>query len=283
MNVLQRKMFAAGDEVLGTRSSGSYLLPKAITTTLSKEGEDFFAIETDAQGNVISKDFIDVNLSPTKDPREAYQRQKTNEALGTVSKVGTAISLLPLAQTKYGGMAISGIGNLLTKGLGYAPKLSPITATKLPGVAVKGQKGFQALNPLNPMSYKYGVNPVPATFLTGGSLYAGGSALQTTEEDVQREIEELQAQSKTDDQEKKDKVAPDPYMGGISDEEIDAVIGADTDAVTEAMAKADYDAEYAETVRDSITDFQDRYMNEKNLDRFLRNIGKNLVEEGRFT
>ena len=52
MNVLQRKMFAAGDEVLGTRSSGSYLLPKAITTTLSKEGEDFFAIETDAQGNV---------------------------------------------------------------------------------------------------------------------------------------------------------------------------------------------------------------------------------------
>jgi hypothetical protein len=87
MNILQRKMFAQGDEVLGTRSSGSYLLPKAVTTTLSKEGEDFFAIETDAQGNVISKDFIDVNLSPTKDPREAYKRQKTNEALGTVSKL----------------------------------------------------------------------------------------------------------------------------------------------------------------------------------------------------
>jgi hypothetical protein len=283
MNVLQRKMFAAGDEVLGTRSSGSYLLPKAITTTLSKEGEDFFAIETDAQGNVISKDFIDVNLSPTKDPREAYQRQKTNEALGTVSKVGTAISLLPLAQTKIGGKVVSGIGNLLTKGLGYAPKLSPITATKLPGVALKGQKGFQPLNPLNPMSYKYGVNPVPASVVAGGSLYAGASALQTSEEDVQREIEELQAQSKTDDQEKKDKVAPDPYMGGISDEEIDAVIGADTDAVTEAMAKADYDAEYAQTVRDSITDFQDRYIDNKNMDRFLRNIGKSLVEEGRFT
>lgn len=283
MNVLQRKMFAAGDEVLGTRSSGSYLLPKAITTTLSKEGEDFFAIETDAQGNVISKNFIDVNLSPTKDPREAYKRQKTNEALGTVSKVGTAISLLPLTQTKIGGKVVGGIGNLLTKAFGYAPKLSPITATKLPGVAVKGQKGFQPLNPLSPMSYKYGVNPVPASVVAGGSLYAGASALQTSEEDVQREIEELQAQSKTDDQEKKDKVAPDPYMGGISDEEIDAVIGADTDAVTEAMAKADYDAEYAQTVRDSITDFQDRYMDNKNMDRFLRNIGKSLVEEGRFT
>jgi len=284
MNVLQRKMFAAGDEVLGTRSSGSYLLPKSITTTLSTEGEDYFAIETAAQGNVISKDFIDVNLSPTKDPREAYQRQKTNEALGTVSKIGAGISTIPLIkQTKLGGMAISGLGNLLTKAFGYAPKLSPITATKLPGVAVKGQKGFQPLNPLNPMSYKYGVNPVPASVVAGGSLYAGASALQTSEEDVQREIEELQAQSKTDDQEKKDKVAPDPYMGGISDEEIDAVIGADTDAVTEAMAKADYDAEYAQTVRDSITDFQDRYMDNKNMDRFLRNIGKSLVEKGRFT
>jgi len=191
MNVLQRKMFAAGDEVLGTRSSGSYLLPKAITTTLSKEGEDFFAIETDAQGNVISKNFIDVNLSPTKDPREAYKRQKTNEALGTVSKVGTAISLLPLTQTKIGGKVVGGIGNLLTKAFGYAPKLSPITATKLPGVAVKGQKGFQPLNPLSPMSYKYGVNPVPASVVAGGSLYAGASALQTSEEEVAKRIKKV--------------------------------------------------------------------------------------------
>jgi hypothetical protein len=284
MNVLQRKMFAEGDEVLGTRSSGSYLLPKAVTTTLSKEGEDFFAIETDAQGNVISKDFIDVNLSPTKDPREAYKRQKTNEALGTVSRIGAGISTIPLLkQTKYGGMAISGLGNLITKGFAYAPKLSPITATKLPGVALKGQKGFQPLNPLNPMSYKYGVNPVPASVVAGGSLYAGASALQTSEEDVQREIEELQAQSGTKKQETKDKAAPDPYMGGISDEEVDAVIGADTDAVTEAMRKAEYDAKYIQSVADYDLDFQDRYMDNKNMDRFLRNIGKGLVEEGRFT
>jgi hypothetical protein len=155
-------------------------------------------LQEDARGNVISKDFIDVNLSPTKDPREAYKRQKTNEALGTVSKIGAGISLLPFAQTKirrHG--VVSGIGNLLTKGLGYAPKLSPITATKLPGVAVKGQKGFQPLNPLNPMSYKYGVNPVPASVVAGGSLYAGAKALQTSEEDVQKEIEKLQAQSGT--------------------------------------------------------------------------------------
>ena len=283
MNILQRKMFAQGDEVLGTRSSGSYLMPKAITTSLRKEGEDFFAIQEDAQGNVISKDFIDVNLSPTKDPREAYKRQKTNEALGTVSKIGAGISLLPFAQTKIGGRVVSGIGNLLTKGLGYAPKLSPITATKLPGVAIKGQKGFQSLNPLNPASYKYGVNAVPASVVAGGSLYAGASALQTSEEDVQREIEELQAQSGTKKQETKDKAAPDPYMGGISDEEVDAVIGADTDAVTEAMRKAEYDAEYIQSVADYDLDFQDRYMDNKNMDRFLRNIGKGLVEEGRFT
>lgn len=284
MNVLQRKMFADGDEVLGTRSGGSYLLPKAITTSLRKEGEDFFAIETDARGNVISKDFIDVNLSPTKDPREAYKRQKTNEALGTVSKIGAGISAIPLLkQTKLGGMAISGLGNLITKGFAYAPKLSPITATKLPGVALKGQKGFQSLNPLNPASYKYGVNAVPASVVAGGSLYAGASALQTSEEDVQREIEELQAQSGTKKQETKDKAAPDPYMGGISDEEVDAVIGADTDAVTEAMRKAEYDAEYIQSVADYDLDFQDRYMDNKNMDRFLRNIGKGLVEKGRFT
>jgi hypothetical protein len=72
-------------------------------------------------------------------------------------------------------------------------------------------------------------------------------------------------------------------MGGISDEEVDAVIGADTDAVTEAMRKAEYDAEYIQSVADYDLDFQDRYMDNKNMDRFLRNIGKGLVEEGRFT
>ena len=270
-------MFAQGDEVLGTRSSGSYLMPKAITTSLRKEGEDFFAIQEDARGNVISKDFIDVNLSPTKDPREAYKRQKTNEALGTVGKVGAGISLLPFAATKPVGGLIRGAGSLLTKALGYAPKLSPITATKLPGVAVKGKKGFQSLNSLNPTSYKYGVNPVPASILTGGGLYAGASALQTSEEDVQREIEELQAQSGTKKQETNDKGAVDSNsVEGKGDE-------VDEDAVTEAMRKAEYDAEYDQTVRDSVTDFQDRYMDNKNMDRLLRNIGKSLVEEGRFT
>jgi hypothetical protein len=72
-------------------------------------------------------------------------------------------------------------------------------------------------------------------------------------------------------------------MGGISDEEVDAVIGADTDAVTEAMRKAEYDAEYIQSVADYDLDFQDRYMDNKNMDRFLRNIGKGLVEKGRFT
>jgi hypothetical protein len=133
------------------------------------------------------------------------------------------------------------------------------------------------------MSYKYGVNPIPASVLAGGSLYAGAKALQTSEEDVQKEIEKLQAQSGTKKQETKDKAAPDPYMGGISDEEVDAVIGADTDAVTEAMRKAEYDAEYIQSVADYDLDFQDRYMDNKNMDRFLRNIGKGLVEEGRFT
>ena len=278
MNILQRKMFAQGDEVLGTRSSGSYLMPKTITTSLRKEGEDFFAIQEDARGNVISKDFIDVNLSPTKDPREAYKRQKTNEALGTVSKAGAAISTIPLLkQTKYGGMAISGLGNLITKGFAYAPKLSPITATKLPGVAVKGQKGFQSLNSLNPASYKYGVNAVPASVLTGGSLYAGASALQTSEEDVQKEIDELNKANNTEKQESEDKGAVDSNSGGAKGNEVDE------DAVTEAMRKAEYDAEYDQTVRDSVTDFQDRYMDNKNMDRLLRNIGKSLVEEGRFT
>jgi len=283
MNVLQRKMFATGD-VATNPFVDSYdeFQPYELDFNIEPKGEGYVAIQRNPRGEVVKETPINLALSVKRDPVEAFQVQTKNEGLRAVKEAGLGIAGLAGGR---GALTYAGkkIAPYITQAVTSNRFLNPFTSVKKPGVAVPGKKGFQSLDPTKLSSFNVGIKPGAKYGFLGALGFGGLTAAQTTEEEVAEELKKLEEKSSTETQEKKDKVAPDPYMGGISDEEIDAVIGADTDAVTEAMAKADYDVEYAETVRDSITDFQDRYMDNKNMDRFLRNIGKSLVEEGRFT
>jgi|13_taG_2_1085334.scaffolds.fasta_scaffold07287_2 hypothetical protein len=283
MNVLQRKMFATGD-VATNPFVDSYdeFQPYELDFNIEPKGEGYVAIQRNPRGEVVKETPINLALSAKRDPVEAFQVQTKNEGLRAVKEAGLGIAGLAGGR---GALTYAGkkIAPYITQAVTSNRFLNPFTSVKKPGVAVPGKKGFQSLDPTKLSSFNVGIKPGAKYGFLGALGFGGLTAAQTTEEEVAEELKKLEEKSSTETQEKKDKVAPDPYMGGISDEEIDAVIGADTDAVTEAMAKADYDVEYAETVRDSITDFQDRYMDNKNMDRFLRNIGKSLVEEGRFT
>lgn len=276
-------MFATGD-VATNPFVDSYdeFQPYELDFNIEPKGEGYVAIQRNPRGEVVKETPINLALSAKRDPVEAFQVQTKNEGLRAVKEAGLGIAGLAGGR---GALTYAGkkIAPYITQAVTSNRFLNPFTSVKKPGVAVPGKKGFQSLDPTKLSSFNVGIKPGAKYGFLGALGFGGLTAAQTTEEEVAEELKKLEEKSSTETQEKKDKVAPDPYMGGISDEEIDAVIGADTDAVTEAMAKADYDVEYAETVRDSITDFQDRYMDNKNMDRFLRNIGKSLVEEGRFT
>ena len=276
-------MFAAGD-VATNPFVDPYdeFQPYELDFNIEPKGEGYVAIQRNPRGEVVKETPINLALSAKRDPVEAFQVQTKNEALRAVKETGLGIAGL------YGGRSlamplINRLSPMVTKAVTSNRFLNPFTSVKKPGVAVPGKKGFQSLDPTKLSSFNVGIKPGAKYGFLGALGFGGLTAAQTTEEEVAEELKKLEEKSSTEKQEKKDKAAPDPYMGGISDEEIDAVIGADTDAVTEAMRKAEYDAEYIQSVADYDLDFQDRYMDNKNMDRFLRNIGKSLVEEGRFT
>ena len=197
MNVLQRKMFAEGDlvnldiptdqDIVSKFTTASQLNPVTTTTRIIEQGGTFFAVKQNKNGDVVGSEPIDLGLSPTGDPREALQRQQRNKNLGAITGIGTALSLLPTAQTKIGGKIIGGLGNILQKTLGY----SPIRATKLtgPGRTATGQ--FRSQSRFDPRSYKYELQTGPASVIGGTSLIAGSYGLQTDYDDVAEEKLEI--------------------------------------------------------------------------------------------
>ena len=197
MNVLQRKMFAEGDlvnldiptdqDIVSKFTTASQLNPVTTTTRIIEQGGTFFAVKQNKNGDVVGSEPIDLGLSPTGDPKEAYQRQKGNVLGNIVGGAGLGLSLLPTLQTKTAGRFLSGIGNLLGKAKGY----SPVVATKLPGAVVKGQKGFQSRPKFDPRSYKYEMQTGPASVLGGSALVAGSYGLETDPGEVDDEKAEI--------------------------------------------------------------------------------------------
>ena len=243
MNVLQRKMFAAGDVATNSFVDPyDEFQPYELDFNIEPKGEGYVAIQRNPRGEVVKETPINLALSARKDPIEAFQVQTKNEGLRAVKEAGLGIAGL------YGGRSlamplINRLSPMVTKAVTSNRFLNPFTSVKKPGVAVPGKKGFQSLDPAKLSSFNVGIKPGAKYGFLGALGFGGLTAAQTTEEEVAEELKKLEEEISTAKQEKKDKAAPDPYMGGISDEEIDAVIGADTDAVTEAMAKADYENE----------------------------------------
>ena len=145
-----------------------------------------------------------------------------------------------------------------------------------------GKKGFQPQDPTKISSYNIKPKPgvIPGSLFVGG--YGGLSAAQVTESDIQKEIEQLEKQKKPETQEieKQDKQAIDPLFGGISDEEVDEVLGVSEENVDQEIQNSEQNQQ---ALIDSFKDFQDAFIDDKNLARLLRNTGVKLVEEGRFS
>jgi hypothetical protein len=276
-------MFQQGDEV--TPFLNQLRAPQYEEYQLDIKLEDdgagnFFEVKRDPEGKIVSTKPINLNLSPTQDPLEAYRTQSYNERIQALKNVGTGI---------VGALTTKGLGGFLGRRLGplvpnvLKSRFSPVQLTKKPGQVISGKKGFQPQDPTKISSYNIKPKPgvIPGSLFVGG--YGGLSAAQVTESDIQKEIEQLEKQKKPETQEieKQDKQAIDPLFGGISDEEVDKVLGVSEENVDQELQDAnEIDVD---SLVDTTIDFQDKMLDDKNLSRLLRETGIKLVEEGRFS
>jgi hypothetical protein len=101
MNILQRKMFANGDAVvnpsfeqnpLGSGYAGGYegsgYQPYELIQDIEKEGDGYVATQRAPDGTLVKKTPINLALSATGDPAEAYRRQIKNEGLRAGKEAG---------------------------------------------------------------------------------------------------------------------------------------------------------------------------------------------------
>ena len=282
MNVLQRKMSAEGDLVNNSGRTPfdppefqKYELSASIEST--PEGA-FVYVERNPRGEVVTQEIINTNLSPTGDPAEAYKVQARNQGL-KFSK-----DLLLTGAGLYGGTGLlRGIGSKIADKIGpsipgiLGKKYSPFSLTKKPGQSVPGQKGFQPRDPEKIGSYSVGLKPNVAT----GAAVAGGvtalSAAEVTEQDIENEIKELEAQQSI--------LQTKPQTQKQIDEE-----NVERDAEFEVITSGEKDDEEAKKQKEE----QDRLETEqrtpeqkqasifasKNFSDLIRNIGIKMVETG---
>jgi hypothetical protein len=259
-------MFAEGDIVVSRSLTPSQINPVEITTKIVEQDGNFFAIKQRSSGEIIDQEYVDVTLSPTGDPVEAYERQQGNRLASTIGKVGLGISAIPLGQTKVAGKFISGIGNLVGRLRGF----TPVKATKKPGVAVAGQKGFQSLPKFDPRSYKYDVQTGPASLIGGTAVASTAFGAGTSAEDVAEEIAALQTEQQTTTQKNIDEET------AVTDASYEVVTTGQQDDTEKGK-----DDETAQVVVDETPEQkQASIFQTKNFSDLIRNIGIKMVDTG---
>jgi len=205
MNILQRRMFAQGDVVnpsfeqnpIGSGYAGGYegsgYQAYELIQDIEKEGDGYVATQRAPDGTLVKKTPINLALSATGDPAEAYRRQIKNEglragkesALGIIGVIGGK-NLIKGA----GNAAINRFGPGIASALKSKNFFNPIEKMK-PGFAEAGKKGFQSRNPFNPFSYNY--KPGAKYGAGAAAVYGAASGAQTTEAEVQEEIDKAEA------------------------------------------------------------------------------------------
>ena len=98
MAIKDRRLFANGGEatspiVLAT-DTGSGFVPSNKKVTLEEEGGAFFAVTTE-DGIVLDREEINLNLSPNRDPVDAYRKQEYNKNLNKLTLGLTGVAALP--------------------------------------------------------------------------------------------------------------------------------------------------------------------------------------------
>ena len=198
-------MFAQGDVVnpsfeqnpIGSGYAGGYegsgYQAYELIQDIEKEGDGYVATQRAPDGTLVKKTPINLALSATGDPAEAYRRQIKNEglragkesALGIIGVIGGK-NLIKGA----GNAAINRFGPGIASALKSKNFFNPIEKMK-PGFAEAGKKGFQSRNPFNPFSYNY--KPGAKYGAGAAAVYGAASGAQTTEAEVQEEIDKAEA------------------------------------------------------------------------------------------
>ena len=188
MDVLKRRMFQEGGPVNVIESEpfyrGARVPTIAGTESLEEENGEFFFRRRDNDGNITFSRLVNLELSPTRDPKEALIRQQQNEGIKFGSGLLAAYTGAPIL----GPQAVASTGAGLTA-LNIPKIASAISRSflrkkdvDLPGGTVMKNAGKLELGPAG----QFGVG--------SGIVYGAGETaegLMTTEEDVLAEREAL--------------------------------------------------------------------------------------------
>jgi hypothetical protein len=197
MNILQRKMFANGDAVvnpsfeqnpLGSGYAGGYegsgYQAYELIQDIEKEGDGYVATQRAPDGTLVKKTPINLALSATGDPAEAYRRQIKNEGLRATKEAGYGIAGLFSGRT-LGSAAMKKFGPSITQALTSKNIFNPLTSTR-----------SNIMGPTDPSklsSFDFGLKTGAKYGLFGGASLYGLTEGQTTEAEVQEEIDKAEA------------------------------------------------------------------------------------------
>jgi hypothetical protein len=197
MNILQRKMFANGDAVvnpsfeqnpLGSGYAGGYegsgYQAYELIQDIEKEGDGYVATQRAPDGTLVKKTPINLALSATGDPAEAYRRQIKNEGLRATKEAGYGIAGL-FSGRALGSAAMKKFGPSITQALTSKNIFNPLTSTR-----------SNIMGPTDPSklsSFDFGLKTGAKYGLFGGASLYGLTEGQTTEAEVQEEIDKAEA------------------------------------------------------------------------------------------
>ena len=197
MNIFQRKMFANGDAVvnpsfeqnpIGSGYAGGYegsgYQAYELIQDIEKEGDGYVATQRAPDGTLVKKTPINLALSATGDPAEAYRRQIKNEGLRAIKEAGYGIVGL-LSGRALGSAAMKQFGPRITQALTSKNIFNPLTS-----------KRSNIMGPTDPSklsSFDFGLKTGPKYGLFGGASLYGLTEGQTTEAEVQEEIDKAEA------------------------------------------------------------------------------------------
>jgi hypothetical protein len=197
MNILQRRMFANGDAVvnpsfeqnpLGSGYAGGYegsgYQAYELIQDIEKEGDGYVATQRAPDGTLVKKTPINLALSATGDPAEAYRRQIKNEGLRATKEAGYGIAGL-FSGRALGSAAMKKFGPSITQALTSKNIFNPLTSTR-----------SNIMGPTDPSklsSFDFGLKTGAKYGLFGGASLYGLTEGQTTEAEVQEEIDKAEA------------------------------------------------------------------------------------------
>jgi hypothetical protein len=196
MNILQRRMFAQGDVVnpsfeqnpIGSGYAGGYegsgYQAYELIQDIEKEGDGYVATQRAPDGTLVKKTPINLALSATGDPAEAYRRQIKNEGLRATKEAGYGIAGL-FSGRALGSAAMKQFGPSITQALTSKNIFNPLTSTR-----------SNIMGPTDPSklsSFDFGLKTGAKYGLFGGASLYGLTEGQTTEAEVQQEIDKAEA------------------------------------------------------------------------------------------